>query len=108
MSSPIKTGLDYFPLDVSFFEDEKIEYVSARFDEKGELIAIKLLCAIYRNGYYTDWNEDKAALFSKRAGRNVSPSLANDVVLELVKRGFFERSIFNSFGILTSRGIQRR
>jgi hypothetical protein len=108
MSRPLKEGLDYFPLDVDFFEDEKIEYVSARFDEKGELIVIKLLCKIYRNGYYVAWDEDAATIFSKRAGRNIAPSLANDVVNELVKRGFFEGSIFNSFGILTSQGIQRR
>jgi len=105
---PIKQGLDYFPLNVDFFTDDKIEYVTARFDEKGELIAIKLLCSIYKNGYYTDWNDDKALIFAKRAGNGISPSLASDVVYELVKRGFFDGSIFNSFAILTSRGIQKR
>jgi len=108
MGRHLKQGLDYFPLGVDFFEDDKIEYITARFDEKGELITIKLLCAVYRNGYFTDWNDDKALIFSKRAGKNISPSLANDVVNELVKRGFFDRNIFNSFGILTSQGIQKR
>lgn len=69
---------------------------------------IKLLCSIYRDGYYTSWDEDKAIIFAKRAGKNISHSLANDVVYELVKRGFFDKGIFDSFGILTSPGIQRR
>jgi hypothetical protein len=103
-----KSGLDYFPFNVDFFQDDKIEFVTARFDEKGEIIAIKLLCLIYKNGYYYEWNEDTALLFSKRAGRNVSPSCANEVVNELVKRGFFDKSLFNSLGVLTSKGIQRR
>lgn len=108
MARPLKKGIAYFPLDVDFFEDDKVEYITARFDEKGELIVIKLLCAIYRNGYYTDWNNDKQLIFAKRAGKNVSPSLVNDVVTELVKRGFFDKGIFNSFGLLTSKGIQTR
>ena len=108
MARDMKRGLSYFPLDVDFFEDEKIEFISARFGEKGELIAIKLLCSIYRNGYFIEWNEDKATIFAKRAGKNISPSLVNDTVDELIKRGFFEKSIFFSFAILTSRGIQQR
>jgi hypothetical protein len=108
MARPSKKGLDYFPLDVDFFNDEKIEFVSARFDEKGELITVKLLCAIYRNGYYLKFDDDMALLFAKRVGKNTSHLLVNDVVSELVKRGFFDRSIFNSFSIITSAGIQRR
>jgi len=108
MARPFKQGLDYFPLDIDFFEDEKIEFVRARFGEKGELITIKLLCNIYRNGYSMNWNEDKATIFANRAGKNISPPLVNNVVEELVRRDFFEKSIFNSFGILTSKGIQRR
>lgn len=105
----MKTGLEFFPLDVDIFEDEKIQYVSARFGLKGEIFLIKLLGRIYRNGYYTIWDEDAALLFAKVAGRGeISYNLANDIVNELVKRGFFDKSIFDSFHILTSRGIQKR
>lgn len=107
MARTIKTGLDYYPFDVDFFTDEKIEFVSARFGSKGELITIKLLCKIYRNGYYSTWNDDDAIMFAKRVG-DCTPALVNDVIAELVKRGFFEKDIFNSFKVLTSRGIQRR
>lgn len=110
MARPIKQGLDYFPFDVDFFEDDKISFVSARFQEKGELIAIKLLCKIYKdNGYYYQWGEDEAVLFAKRVVGDASRhTLVNDVVQELIKRGFFDKSIFDRFKILTSRGIQVR
>jgi hypothetical protein len=108
MARPLKHGLDYFPLNVDFFEDDKIQFVSSRFDEKGELIAVKLLCKIFKAGYFIEWNDDAALLFSKGAGRNVTPSLANDVVNELIRRGFFHKGLFERFSVLTSNGIQKR
>lgn len=104
----MKKGIEYFPFDVDFFEDEKIQFVSARFGPKGEVCAIRLLAQIYRNGYFKKWDDDTSYLFSKAAGEQITARLANEVVNELVKRGFFDKSLFDSFGILTSRGIQRR
>lgn len=103
-----KVGIDYFPFDVDFFHDEKIEFISARFQTKGESILIRLLCKVYRNGYYTGWNTDESMLLAKRAGNNISPTLVSEVVRESVKRGFFDEAIFNQFGVLTSKGIQKR
>ena len=103
-----KTGIDYFPFDVDFFQDEKVQFVSARFQLKGEITAIRLLCKIYRNGYYAEWNDDTALLFAKSVGDGIQDSFVKDVVHELLKRGFFDKGIFERFGILTSRGIQNR
>ena len=108
MARTCKTGLDYFPLDVDFFEDEKIEFVSAKFGELGELVCIKLLCRIYRNGYFLPWDDDAALLFAKRAGINVDINLINGVINELFARNFFSKAHFEKHGILTSNGIQKR
>lgn len=104
----MKKGLLFFPLDVDFFSDEKLEFVSARFGAKGEVCTIRLLMRIYRDGYFIKWDEDAALMFSKSAGKDISPGLANGVVHELVKRGFFDKTLFDSFGVLTSHGIQVR
>lgn len=104
----IKTGIDYFPFDIDFFQDEKVQFISARFGTRGEAITVRLLCKVYRNGYYYNWDEDTALLFAKSVGDGCSDSCVNDVVYELVKRGFFDKNIFDRFSILTSRGIQRR
>ena len=54
MARPNKTGLDYFPFDIDFFDDEKIMAISGEFGIKGEITTVKLLCAIYRNGYFIE------------------------------------------------------
>ena len=57
MARPKEEGLKYFSFDVDFFNDEKIEAISGEFGIKGEITTIKLLCAVYRNGYFIEWNE---------------------------------------------------
>jgi hypothetical protein len=107
MPRPIKTGLDYFPFDVDFFDDEKIEAISGEFGIKGELVTIRLLCAIYRNGYYIEWNDIlKMKLLKKLSGIGVE--LLDLIVARLVAWGFFDKSLFDSAKVLTSKGIQAR
>lgn len=108
MGRKLKRGLDYFPLDVDFWQDPKFQFVEAKFGIKGGYIAIRLLCKIYRDGYYTQWNEDIALLFASRDIGNVTANLVSDVVEELVRRGFFDEAILNRFDVLTSGAIQTR
>lgn len=107
MARPIKTGLDYFPFDVDFFNDEKIVPIAGEFGLKGELATIKLLCAVYRNGYYVEWTEMlKFKLLKELPG--VSVGLLEQIVGRLVKWGFFDSKLFENSSVLTSRGIQLR
>lgn len=107
MARPRKAGLDYFPFDVDFFQDEKVVCIAGEFGTKGELTVIKLLCAIYRNGYFILWN-DALKYKLKREIDGASGDLLEKVVAALVKRGFFSETLFNSDSVLTSEGIQRR
>lgn len=107
MARPNKTGLDYFPLDVDFFADEKIAAISGEFGIKGDITVIKLLCAVYRNGYFILWNEPlKYKMLRDLPG--ISPELLDQIINRLVKWGFFDEALFNSVKVLTSRGIQKR
>jgi hypothetical protein len=107
MARPHKEGLNYFPFDVDFFEDDKLQLINAEFGGRGVLIAIKLLCKIYKEkGYYYQWGDDQCLLFS--AGAAIVPGIVNEVVTGLVRRSFFDKRVFDSFGVLTSIGIQRR
>ncbi|MDR2066118.1 MAG: DUF4373 domain-containing protein [Prevotellaceae bacterium] len=107
MARPNKIGLDYFPFDVDFFNDEKIGAISGEFGIKGELACIKLLCAIYRQGYFILWNEMlKMKLIKELPG--VSADLLDNIVSRLIRWGFFDKTLFEESGILTSKGIQRR
>lgn len=107
MARPIKHGLDYFPFDVDFFSDEKLYAISGEFGIKGEITTIKLLCAVYRNGYFIEWTEMlKFKLLKELPG--VSADLLDQIIKRLVKWGFFDKNLFDSASILTSKGIQRR
>lgn len=108
MARPVKEGLEYFPLDIDFFDDPKILFIENLFGEKGELVVVKLLTWIYRNGYYCEWNDEICLLFTKKSFSNFKPSFVQEVTAELLKRGFFNESVFKRFGILTSKGIQKR
>jgi len=108
MARTTKRGLNYFPLDVDFFEADSIELINAEFGIKGENIALRLLCLIYKNGYWYKLGEDESLLLAKRVGNGVTGALVSEIVKGLVKRSFFDERVFNSFQILTSRGIQER
>ena len=105
MARPNKTGLDYFPFDVDFFADEKIAAISGEFGIKGEITVIKLLCAVYRNGYFILWNEPmKYKMLRDLPG--ISAELIDQIVNRLVRWGFFDEGLFDSVKVLTNRHIQ--
>jgi hypothetical protein len=110
MARPIKQGLDYFPLDVDFFEDDKIALVYAKFGALAESVALKLLCKIYRDkGYYYPWGDDEALLFCFReVADRTKLDEVKAIVANLLERGFFDRDKYERYGILTSKGIQSR
>lgn len=105
MARPVKEGLDYFPLDVGIFEDEKIEAIAGEFGPKGELAVIKLLCAIYKKGYFILWNDLTQATLLKRLP-GASKEMINQIVNRLVSWGFFDETLFDSVRVLTSENIQ--
>ena len=104
MARPLKTGLDYFPLDVNI--DDNIELIEAEHGIEGFAILIKLWQKIYANGYYIEWNEDMSLLFSRKI--NASVNMINDVINSCFKRNLFNKKMYFEHGILTSKGIQKR
>lgn len=109
MARPKTTTLTYFPFDVDFFEDDKIQLIEAEFGIKGVFITIKLLCKIYKeNGYFYQWGDDQCLLFTKNAGNGIVSNLVQEVINGLIKRSFFDKEMYDSFKILTSKAIQNR
>jgi len=108
MAAPIKKGLDYFPLHIDFFDDPKILIVEEKYGTKGSNIAARLLCWVYKEGYYIDWSEEMALVFAKRVGNGVTGALVSEIVSSLIKCKFFDENLYNKYSILTSKGIQYR
>lgn len=106
MARPRKTGLDYFPFDVDFFEDKKIKLIKAEFGSDGIVAYQYLLCQIYRNGFYIEWHGEDNILLADIMG--CSPAKTRLMVSTFVKRSLFDDTLFYGGNVLTSGGIQRR
>ncbi len=108
MARPQKVGLEYFPLDVDLFEDPKAEKITAEFGLVGDAILVRLLCRIYREGYCTAFDEDVARSIALKVGERELYATVIEVVEKLLQIGFFHDGLYRAYGILTSRGIQKR
>lgn len=103
----MKGGIDYFPLDVTL--DEKFELIEAEYGLTGFGVVVKLLQRIYGGqGYYIEWTNEVALLFAKRIGLREGGSAVSEIVEASVKRGIFDKTLYEKYRILTSKGIQKR
>lgn len=104
-----QTGLSFFSFDVDFFEDDKIMLIEDEFGTRGIYVLIRLLCRIYKDGYYYKFGDDECRLFSRKLGIDeINKEFIDKVVDCAVRRGFFSKQMFEQQGILTSHGIQNR
>lgn len=101
-----KEKLDYFSLDVDYYDDPKFVRLRTQFGVLGEIIVIRLYCEIYHNKYYAEWNENlQYALADKTS---LKPSLISEVVAAAARYGIFDETMFKEHSVLTSTGIQHR
>ena len=101
----MKDGISYFPLDCEL--DSKFELIEAEFGLQGFAVVVKLLQRIYGGeGYYCEWTSEVALLFAKR--NSTGGSVVSEIVSASIKRGIFDKDMFERYGILTSKGIQLR
>lgn len=103
-----KQGLDYYPNDVDIHDDDKIALISSEFSAIGEAILWRLFCRIYKNGYYYSWGGDERLLFCRWSGGIFVPNQIDEVIKGCLRRSVFDERVFKMFGVLTSRGIQKR
>lgn len=111
MARPIKKGLSYFPFDVDIFEDDKLFDVQYEYGPAGEAVYLRLLCLVYRNGYYYRFDsiEKLAKLAIRSIGVRWIDRLGNavEMIKLMVSAGLFDNELFEK-NILTSKSIQRR
>ena len=101
----MKSGIEYFPLDVTL--DSKLDLIEAEFGVTGFGVVVHLLQEIYgQEGYYAEWTEDVALLFARKYG--LGGNAVSEILAASIKRGMFDKEIFDKYHVLTSRGIQKR
>ena len=107
MGRRVKKGLDYFPLDVDFFQDIKIRKLIRCQGGKALTVYIALLCNIYKEeGYYIRWDNDLPFIISEQTG--YEDGYVHEVLRNCVALGLFDKALFESEKIYTSRSIQER
>lgn len=100
----LKNGLPYFPLNVVL--DIKFELIEAEFGLDGFGVVVKLYQKIYEQGYYIEWTDEVALLFAKKLG--LGGGVVSEIVSAAIRRGIFDKNLFEKYHILTSRGVQER
>ncbi len=102
----LKSGLDYFPFVVDFFSDKKIKRLRARYGNDGVMVYIFILCEIYRNGYYIDYDDDLILDISDDL--NITENATRQIVNYLLSRSLFDDKLAKSVKVLTAKSIQLR
>lgn len=106
MARTSKKGLEYFPMDIDIFSDIKIRKLIKYQGGKAISIYALLLCNIYKNGYYIEWDEELPFICSELTGFDEAYVL--EVIKTCLSLGLFSKDLFDAEGVLTSKGIQER
>jgi hypothetical protein len=104
MARPIKLGIEYFSLDV--LPDEKVEYIETLYEAEGFYLWIKLLQRIYSSGYFIKWSKFHLASMKKQTG--IQMDKIEEILASCLEVGLFNQELYDQYGIITSRGIQKR
>ncbi len=99
-------GLQYFPLDVNFFENDKIAVVINDYGLEAAAVVLKLFAQIYKNGFYMKWNEKTCKVFTASFRSRFNSRQINQVIQTLTSEFVFEPKMFEKYQILTSKRIQ--
>lgn len=106
MARQTKKGLDYFPLDVDFFNDIKVRKLIKYQGGKAVTVYTHLLCNIYRNGYYLVWDDELPFIISEVTGYD--EAYIQEAIKCCMNIGLFSKKMYDEEGIITSKGIQLR
>ena len=100
-------GINYFPVGVNFMEENAMEVIEAKYGIKGPAIVLKLLCKIYKEGYFIRWDEEQCLIFANKAGREVQVAEVQGIIEILFIKGIMDKNSYLENGILTSESIQK-
>ena len=73
--SMINKGIPYFPTPANFFDEEIMELLEAKFGILSSYIVMRLLCKIYKEGYYISWGKEQSLIFVRKVGGGIKDVL---------------------------------
>ncbi len=104
--SIINKGISYFPTPANFFDEETIELLEAKFGVLASYVVLRLLCKIYKEGYYISWGKEQSLIFVRKVGGGINEEMMVKIMELLLEKGFFHKETYEQYGVLTSERIQ--
>ncbi|HJA33240.1 MAG TPA: DUF4373 domain-containing protein, partial [Candidatus Mediterraneibacter merdigallinarum] len=110
MAGRPKQGIDYSGWSVDIFDgDKKIDKLLDAKGWKGFGIYFFLCQRAYKtNGYFYEWGYDDCATTARKMGGGINSGTVKETVDYCLQVDLFNKRLFDRWGVLTSRGIQRR
>lgn len=107
MSRKPDPGIKYFPMDANHVTNNKLKLLINEFDSHGYWIYQCMNCEIAsKKGYYFDLNnEDDLILFASDICKK-PVALVRDVLAACIRRGLYDKVVFEAYNVLTSDRIQ--
>ena len=95
----INKGIPYFPTPANFFDEEVMELLEAKFGVLASYIVMRLLCKIYKEGYYISWGKEQNLIFVRKVGGGIKEDMMEKIVDLLLEKGFFHKGTYEKYGI---------
>lgn len=108
MVRPHKEGMDYFPHDTDSVSDEKIENLRFLYGNDGYAFFFILLERIYRTPEFELDISDPETIQILCKKIMITEEVFFRILETALKRGCFDRFIYNEKKALTSNGIKKR
>lgn len=107
---PPRKNLDYAGWDVDIFDnDTKIDKLLDAQSWVGFGVYFYLCQRAYgSDGYFYRWSYDDCATTVRKMGGGIGSGTVRETVGYCLQIGLFDKGLFDRWGILTSRGIQRK
>jgi hypothetical protein len=108
MARPKKEGMDYFPHDTDAVNDEKIESLRFLYGNDGYAFYFILLERIYRaKEFELDISDaETIQILCRKVG--VNEEKFHQILQTSLKRGCFDKEVYEERNVLTSNGIKNR
>lgn len=105
-----KIGLDYASWDIDIFDnDTKIDKLLDAHGWNGFAVYFYLCQRAYGGeGYFYQWGYDDCASTARKMGGGIGSGTVREAVGYCLQIGLFHKGLFDRWGVLTSRGIQKR
>ena len=78
--SMINKGIPYFPTPANFFDEEIMELLEAKFGILSSYIVMRLLCKIYKEGYYISWGKEQSLIFVRKVGGGIKEEVMEKII----------------------------